>query len=475
MLLLLSLVVAGAGLFAYYTVESLARPVAALGGLKLPAVATLSGLLFLAGWGLLFMAGPARSGETLRLSREVFWGLGWGIGAASISLWLIAERKGPGSLLGPPAVWARLAAGGLAIGLVVAVATFDFRASPWVRRHRNALLNGAAVLFGVLVSFGVLEGLMRLVFQPPVYRPLWAESPIPGCVFRAIPNYDGINPTVRVRTNSEGLRCDEISPQKTRKRIVTIGDSVTFGISVEQDKTYSAMLQKMLGEERYEVINGGTPGFQLVQVVAYIKNRGLAFQPDVVIYTFNYDDLSDPYVLDNGFLQMDPHGDYGGKWARRDRFRAFPLPRRLVYRSLLLQAVLLRYYAWREGRGVSGDQDLLGDLLRRRWSWFEARLVELRDTVEKGGGRLLFVVFPLGLSTKTCAEIAAMAHRNGIETINLREVLGDAETYVAKYMCEWDSHPNAAANEVMARSMYERMVKVGFVNALTTSPMQGGQ
>lgn len=462
-LVLLSLVVAGAGLFAYYTVERLDAPVGAFGGLTLPAVATLSGFLFLLGGSLLLLSGPVRSAEVFSLLRCIAFAA-WGIGAVGALVWLVLEGGGGGRALGSPDAWGRVAKWCSRAAVLLGLVGFDYSASGWLRRHRILCLNGAALLLGVVLAAALGEGVMRVVFHPPVYRPLWVESPIPGCEFRVMPHLDGPCPTVWVRTNSEGLRTHEIAPRKTRKRVLTLGDSVTFGAYVEEDESFTSLLQKRLAPEQYEVINGGQLGYQLAQILAFFRHRGRLMQPDIVIYTFNYDDIQDPLVPDGkGYIRRASGRQYGGRWARRDRFRFFPLPQWLVRHSYLLQAIMIRYFAYREGRGVSGDADLLPQLQAERWDWLEANLVELRDAVERAGARFLFVVFPLGLSTQSIDRIVDLARRNGIEVINMREVLGDAGTYVEKYMCAWDSHPNAAAHARMAEAMYERLISAGFV------------
>ena len=49
---------------------------------------------------------------------------------------------------------------------------------------------------------------------------------------------------VQVKTNSLGFRADEVPPEKNGEfRILVLGDSVTLSDSVDQDETYSAILE----------------------------------------------------------------------------------------------------------------------------------------------------------------------------------------------------------------------------------------
>ena len=52
-----------------------------------------------------------------------------------------------------------------------------------------------------------------------------------------------------VSTNSQGFRGPEIPKKKQKRRILCLGDSVTFGWGVEEEASYPALLRKTLGFE----------------------------------------------------------------------------------------------------------------------------------------------------------------------------------------------------------------------------------
>jgi len=93
---------------------------------------------------------------------------------------------------------------------------------------------------------------------------------------------------VRYRINSLGFRGAGISKRKPDNtfRVMCLGDSVTYGVMVAQDKTYPAVLEELLTErlsgQRVEVINAGVPGYSSLQVLRFLKERGLGLRPDVV-------------------------------------------------------------------------------------------------------------------------------------------------------------------------------------------------
>ncbi len=114
---------------------------------------------------------------------------------------------------------------------------------------------------------------------------------------------------VTIHTNSLGYRGPEFAPQKdlSRKRILTVGDSFTFGHGVNDDETYSAELQRLF-QGKAEVINGGyASGFSPDAYYLYLKNLGVQLRPDIVVMGFFiWNDVSDlsetawPSVDENG-------------------------------------------------------------------------------------------------------------------------------------------------------------------------------
>ncbi|MDH4157845.1 MAG: GDSL-type esterase/lipase family protein [candidate division Zixibacteria bacterium] len=91
------------------------------------------------------------------------------------------------------------------------------------------------------------------------------------------------------RINAHGLRGEEIDEVKTAPRILALGNSCTFGWGVPQRETYASQLTAMLGE-RYEVINGGVPGYSSLQGKRFFKRDLLSLQPDLILILFAWND-----------------------------------------------------------------------------------------------------------------------------------------------------------------------------------------
>lgn len=110
----------------------------------------------------------------------------------------------------------------------------------------------------------------------------------------------------KVATNSLGLRgARELEKQKPEGtfRILVIGDSMTFGWGVEDDETFSSVLERNLNavaakagiQKKFEVINAGfNGGFTIDGIYSWLVNKGFKMKPDLVVVSFfPYNDVSD--------------------------------------------------------------------------------------------------------------------------------------------------------------------------------------
>lgn len=154
-------------------------------------------------------------------------------------------------------------------------------------------------------------------------------------------------------SNSRGLRGRrEYAYEKAPgvQRVLVLGDSFTFGEDVSDDETYAHFLEERLAG--VEVLNLGVHGYGHDQMLLYLQEEGLKYQPDVVVLGFLYDDM-DRNLL--GFR------DYAKpRFALRDgrlELRNVPLPspdemlRREWTRSKFLDlwTILRGRWEWRSG------------------------------------------------------------------------------------------------------------------------------
>lgn len=151
--------------------------------------------------------------------------------------------------------------------------------------------------------------------------------------------------SVRYSINSDSLNERfEYETKKTKDsfRIVTIGDSFTYGMFVNTQENYSEVLEALLNEnphqsyKTFEVINLGVPGFDVGFSAERFRLRGEKYRPDLVVwfmnpFTFTFladrrQELEEQYVAtltDEEIKEHQLQGDYKfpGRiaWAQMDK------------------------------------------------------------------------------------------------------------------------------------------------------------
>jgi lysophospholipase L1-like esterase len=162
----------------------------------------------------------------------------------------------------------------------------DASAKPprWKRLAQNLALS-----LGVfLLCLGGLELVLRLngygnleIYEPDASL-YWKLKPNQNC-------YTKIDHK-QVHINSQGTRGPEFQLQKPPHtfRILSLGDSRTFGWGLSAEETYSgilqALLQKQAGEAKtIEVINAGVNAWSYPQMLVYFRDTALRYDPDIVI------------------------------------------------------------------------------------------------------------------------------------------------------------------------------------------------
>jgi lysophospholipase L1-like esterase len=107
---------------------------------------------------------------------------------------------------------------------------------------------------------------------------------------------------VTVTTNAQGLRGPEVAlakPQGT-KRILWLGDSVTFGYLVPDWRdTFPFLVAARLdsGGIQTESINAGVGGYSPWQEDLWLRRNGVRYDPDVVVVGFVLNDVTEKFHL----------------------------------------------------------------------------------------------------------------------------------------------------------------------------------
>jgi len=127
------------------------------------------------------------------------------------------------------------------------------------------------------------------------------EEPDPNFGWRLKANYQNIrfSPDTKKEeilvVNSKGFRGKEFNKEKTAGviRLITMGDSVTFGIAPETCP-YPAQLQELFNQKypnKVEVINAGVEGYSSEYVLKRLKYDILQYKPDFITVYVGWNDL----------------------------------------------------------------------------------------------------------------------------------------------------------------------------------------
>lgn len=159
----------------------------------------------------------------------------------------------------------------------------------------------AAILLTFTAFFFLAEGALRLylsrvaVYDTEMSRyslSLKVDSPNPliGHVHKPMSNARLMS--VPVHINSDGLRDKEYPIARSNmRRIIFLGDSLTFGWGVEQLNSFESILERRLNTwSPVEVLNFGTGNYNTEQEVNLFLEKGLKYQPDKVVLFYFIND-----------------------------------------------------------------------------------------------------------------------------------------------------------------------------------------
>jgi lysophospholipase L1-like esterase len=145
----------------------------------------------------------------------------------------------------------------------------------------------------LVIFFVIVEASFQLVSKPSVFyynHPVYHHALIPNASGKLVTSEFSTD----VKINSLGLRNDEIG-NKTKYRILMVGDSFTWGYGVRENETFPRLLETVLGSN-YEVINAGATSYSPLLEYLYLKNDGLRLRPDMVVLNFDMSDVADDRV-----------------------------------------------------------------------------------------------------------------------------------------------------------------------------------
>lgn len=267
---------------------------------------------------------------------------------------------------------------GLALNLTISVASLGLFV---------AVLEGGARLADPEIPVALLDSAGKCL----------TPSPLLGVEF--LPNCKGKVHTWKMRTNELGLRGAPI--RDGARRVLAVGDSCTYGWAVIERRAYPALLERQLnGPEEgdpYQVINAGVPGYTTYQGLMYLRERGLALEPDVVVVGFGFNDAT-------GVGDIEVSIERQRRQVVASRADAYLMGRSTFYR-------------WLRWRGAPAAQTLGPRVVPERYRTnFEQIIGAVRDS----GAEVVMVDFLANLTRKRPeyrAAIAEVARAHGVPLV----------------------------------------------------------
>jgi len=164
---------------------------------------------------------------------------------------------------------------------------------------KNTIIGICFVLFTSFILIFSLEILSRYIY--PEWGPqkfdnsdLYQHDELLG--WKHQPNqtsrFETIDFSVDVVTNSRGLRDKEYGLEKPPgiKRILILGDSFGWGFGVEHGDRIDEIIESKYDD--IEIINASIAGYGTDQQYLYLKNRGILYNPDLVVVMFYPNDVN---------------------------------------------------------------------------------------------------------------------------------------------------------------------------------------
>ena len=346
------------------------------------------------------------------------------------------------------------------------------RSSNLAHRGLRGVLEWTLVAGLGLLGLGLLDVASSRVrtFEGP-------HNPLRGGAITRFGRHDpllfwSLRPNVRSRdgklsTNRLGLRGPEVPLRKApgEVRILCLGESTTLARTLPYDESYPARLDRALNRDgrgsAVRVINAGVTGYSIFQGYQYLKHRGLALDPDVVVIYFGVNDL-----LPVTFLAERAGGEPGQALGRNDRElfeeRRSPLGRLrgfLVEHSNLYRGLL----HWRGLNRVPDGATVWNETVRRRVPDPDRERV-LTQLLELSRERdiELVIAIPWYLEfVKHIPLLRAFAEAEGVPVVDLPARLdASLDRPRAEYFRD-TVHPTAEGHALIAGAIYDVLVELG--------------
>jgi lysophospholipase L1-like esterase len=331
------------------------------------------------------------------------------------------------------------------------------------KRLKRFLQNGALFFATLALCFVGFEVALRIAG----YGNVEIYEPDPVLYWRLKPNQDCHTKIGRkpVRINSQGTRGAEFTPVKPPNtiRVISLGDSKTFGWGLGETETYSSRLQQLLqeraGEQRHvEVINAGVNAYSYPQMLAYFRDTALKYSPDVVI-------IGDANLWTQ-FSESNSH-EFVRQFMNRVRLKNFL--RRFAAYHYVVEVKLKEVYERQRTKFIPVDpkQDTLFKEQQQKDpdAFFRDSIEQLSRLAVSNNVKPVLLYMPTLDDLKKPTETNTVLRAKTLVNQTLGTPLVDMTPELAPkaeslYLDADPVHFNVPGNEIIARTLFETVCKV---------------
>lgn len=266
---------------------------------------------------------------------------------------------------------------------------------------------------------------------------LW--SPRPGALYAKTDTEE--------RINSLGFRGPEVAKKKPPRtlRVACLGDSSTFGFGILYPQTYTATLQKYLGnvlDTDVEVVNAGVVGYSSTQALARLRRDVLPLRPDVVTVMLGA-------VNESGLMKStDARRVHAAAGAHKSKLRTL----RTALLKLRTAQLMLRI--------IRKSTDKENKTPRVPFEQFNKDLNDIRKETERIGAKLI-IVSPHRMRKieeqtpallKYTALLEKFSKNNNIIFVNVHDEFRKPQ-YVERALFRDDYHPDISGHDLIAQML----------------------
>ncbi len=164
-----------------------------------------------------------------------------------------------------------------------------------MKKIKVLLVNMGISVVTIFLLLTIVEMLLRM-FSPQDLSGTWRTTSKNGYMLNRASwtaKHSLNDRKVIYRFNEWHLRGDRI--KHNQYKILSLGDSFTFGWLLEENKTYVGLLQDYcnhnFGANKIQILNGGAGGWGLADFLDYLIEFGDKVKPNMIILFFNSDDI----------------------------------------------------------------------------------------------------------------------------------------------------------------------------------------